>query len=319
MISSQVRPRPGPTRSLLLLSLCAGLALSPLALSSSPALAGPNEGGKLILHAEPSLVASGGGDLCGWSDLNDAKEAVTEVPGNQKAVVFYVMMAFPDFNMPDVAGLEFGIEYTSPQVAPIAWRPCGQYFEADPRWPASDTGIQIIWPQGEPVTDRLAEVCWFACYAYSGNTFKLIQAPPWGSMKGGGYFGDSTVPTETDDIEGYGIMGFGMHGYNPCLTEEPVFGACCDQDGQCMQQTRTVCEGQGMGYTFAGENMDCSPNPCTPGMGACCINGECRSIAWNDCLSNGGTFMGQGSGCVPWPCPPVRSTSWGGLKKKYRN
>jgi hypothetical protein len=287
---------------------------------SGRAWAGPNSGGVLLLHANLSLTFTTEGDFRGYSDLRDCKEAVTRVPGDGEGVILFALAAW-DFGSPTLKAMTFGIKYSSYQVKPVTFGPCISPFDLgngaleikDGNWPESGSGTMLVW--AEPLTDQICEVYWFACYAYDGNTF---QVTPYPDPKIGGRFADSSIPAEQDDIEGYGMIGFGKNGINPCGGDESnTTGGCCFPDGQCRIRTRSTCENSGIGYTYLGDYSLCNPNPCAPGVGACCFGFQCRLMLWDECLQQRGTFY-QSVGCDPLPCRSTQDASWGELKTIYR-
>ncbi len=282
-----------------------------------PGLAGPNSGGVLILHAPPGLQFTYGQDWSGYSNLNNCQDAITQVSGNGQWTLFYVLAIFPDYAMPRLQAVDFGIQYDSPQIEPKAWGMCtGTYGFENPStgWPASGTGDQVVWPAGSPARRAINEVYWFASYIYEGNVFKLTTNYQWNEAK----FVDDSLPPQLDDVEDFGSLGFGRRGSNPCGSDDPT-GGCCTSNGQCIIQTRTACGEMGAGYTYLGDDTTCFPNNCIPGMGACCILTDCRLLTYDDCISAAGTFMGQGEGCNPTPCNMTQvRTSWGALKSIYR-
>ncbi len=90
-------------------------------------------------------------------------------------------------------------------------------------------------------------------------------------------------------------------------------GACCCEDGSCIQTTKMYCEQAGLpewcdpnqwprcsppgGGTFLGEGTKCEPE------GACCLpNGTCRHpMVQSCCEEKGGQFMGAGTTSCPVP------------------
>lgn len=278
------------------------------------ALAGANERGMLILHCNQTLEFTTDGDFNGYSDLYDAKNAVTQVPGDGEGVVYFVLASFDDFAMPQIKGIDFGIELSSNTVMPTLWGPSGwDFFEVPSSdfWPASGTGTGIMWL--EPLNRRLNEIYWFVGYAYAGQTVKVTKHPLFG-----GNFVDAAIPHEKDEIEAYGMLGFGVKGFNPRNEELSANGACCSGSGRCVLQTEDGCRLY-PGYNYQGDNTFCSPNPCTPGVGGCCIRAECRMLQWDECVDVRGIFMGEGVGCEPTPCDFSRvETTWGILKSTYR-
>lgn len=98
------------------------LAIS-LALFATPVLAGPNEGGVFILHANESIDYAPGVDYCGQSGLRDCNAA--DVSVNEAGThVIYVYGAFPAANDPRVSVLVFGLEYDE-ELTVVDWGTCG--------------------------------------------------------------------------------------------------------------------------------------------------------------------------------------------------
>jgi hypothetical protein len=288
------------------------LALA-LFVPAQPAFAGPNEGGVLLLHCNETLQFSAGSDFSGYAQLYDAKDAVTQVPGEGQGVVYFVLASFDDFSMPRLKSISFGIELSSPSVEPICWGVTGETNIVLPHssWPSSGSGIGIGW--SGPFTSRLTEIYWFCGYAYAGQTVKLIEDTGYG-VPG---MVDDSFPPVLDTIAGYGILGFGVKGFNPRSGEDPT-GACCNGSGRCLLRTKTGCQAMS-GYNYTGDSTTCSPNPCTPGVGACCIRAECRMLLWDECMDARGLFQSEGVGCDPTPCDFTRvETTWGALKSTYR-
>jgi hypothetical protein len=283
-----------------------------LFVAAQPAIAGANEGGKLILHCNQTLQFSADGNFSGYAQLYDAKDAVTQVPGDAQGVVYFVLAAFDEFSMPKLVTISFGIELSDPSVEPRRWGPTGETNLVYPvgSWPSSGSGISVDWKA--PFDRRLSEIFWFCGYADAGQTVKLVPHP----LKGGEMV-DDAFPSNVDEIAGYGMLGFGVKGFNP-LSDGVATGACCSGSGRCMLQTEAGCQALS-GYNYKGDNTICSPNPCTPGVGACCIRAECRMLLWDECLDARGLFQSEGVGCTPTPCDFTRvETTWGALKSTYR-
>jgi hypothetical protein len=282
-----------------------------------PAWSGPNQGGYLILHANPNLTFTTEMPWPGSSDLRDCREAVTTVPGDGKQINLFVMAVFDNFASPQVAGLTFGIDYSTSQIRLHDGGAFGQVptLDGEMGWPRAGSGVTVAWGDGDEKTDRVNEIYWFSCYAVDGATVSLVPHP-----RAGGQFCTRSFPKEYDDIEGYGTIGFGTPGINPCASDDAT-GACCSSEGSCFIQSRNVCTKiYGYGYTYLGDGTDCFPNKCIPGMGACCVRADCYLLPWNECLDAGGMFMGESSACDPTPCNfSTVPTTWGVLKDKYHH
>jgi hypothetical protein len=184
----------------------------------SLALAGPNAGGTLILHANPSIVfTSDTQNYCGLSALDSCSTAVTSVewdPG--KHVVFHAIAAFPSGSSPRLKGLSFGIDYDPTKFVMAARGTCADFEISDGGWPAPGTGTAQSWTTGTR-TGLLTECYWFVGYAYSeqeGEDSTSVALIPHPMQHG--IFVDDAFPAEVDTIAGYGRLGFGRPGYIPC-------------------------------------------------------------------------------------------------------
>ena len=89
----------------------------------------------------------------------------------------------------------------------------------------------------------------------------------------------------------------------PCPDIGPVAGACCLQDGSCVDAvTSAMCSS--MGGTFQGAGSNCGSVDCGPVTGACCFSdGGCAIFSANDCASFGGTYQGDNVTCGQANCP----------------
>lgn len=78
-------------------------------------------------------------------------------------------------------------------------------------------------------------------------------------------------------------------------------GACCLEDGGCIQANEAECAEAGGSYN--GDDSTCASANC-PEPGACCYSdGSCADMMAADCSSAGGTFQGEGSYCGSVNCP----------------
>lgn len=191
-------------------------------------LAGPHEGGTIILHANPAIPYTLElPEYCGQSGLSSCASATTEVPADPSiTTVFYAFAAFPAQSEPELIGVLFGIQYDPDRLTLVDTGHCGQYEEHTSDWPLSSSGTAIGWDLAQP--DHLIELHWFAAYAESGelpSTFELVEHPE----QGGWFIGD-WPHTPMDPVANYGTLGFGMDGYlacpdGPVPTEERSWGS----------------------------------------------------------------------------------------------
>ena len=267
------------------------------------ATAGPNEGGTLIVHGDPSVVYTTDIDrYCGFAPLPAGCEsAVTNYPFFDK-FVWWVKAAFPEGASPRLSGVVFGVEYDDSQIFLLGWGPCGDFELADGSWPGPGSGTAVTFQN--PQTSQLVDLYWFAGYDYYGNGVSFDLAP---NPSQGAKFADDSVPSILDDIAGLGSLGFASNpGTLPCPAAGAREGACCFEDGSCQVLTADDC---GLaGGTYFGDDTVCDPNPCPqpPATGACCFeDGSCTVTTEADC---GGAYQGDDSVCDPNPCPQPPAT-----------
>lgn len=95
-----------------------------IATLSTGAIAGPNQGGTLILHTVGHVYSNQPGyNPCGRSELAGCNEADTtwEVIAPNRGLVLYVMAAFPNGASPRLASTAFRIESSPVDGAWVDW------------------------------------------------------------------------------------------------------------------------------------------------------------------------------------------------------
>ena len=199
-------------------SLSPALVLGLLIFLPGLVLAGPNAGGTLILHANPSLVfTSDMQGYCGQSALDSCAAAVTSVGWvTGQKIVFHAVAAFPPESQPRLKAISFGIDYDPTKFVMAARGSCADFELPDGTWPAAGTGTAQSWTTGAQ-TGLLTEVYWLCGYAYSeqdGEDSTSVALTPHPLQHG--VFVDDAFPAEQDTIAGYGVLGFGMQGRLPC-------------------------------------------------------------------------------------------------------
>ncbi len=283
--------------------LCLVVFLSSLTTAS---LAGVNRGGTLIVHAQPptgstlciddpSSGACSAGDPC--VQLDACENARTTTSGGT-TILWSVLAAFPGGSSPHLSGITFGIEYTA-GVALLASGHCASFQVADPTWPASGSGTGLSWSTAQ--TTQITVVYWFIGYndpTEGPGLFRVTTHPTQGAD-----FGDDSVPSVLDPIEGFGALGFDQPGVLACPTFAAPTGACCFESGDCSVRSADSCtHDQGI---YRGDDTSCDPNPCPQPivLGACCAsNQSCTQKTRADCEAGGGQYLGDGEPCTPNPC-----------------
>jgi hypothetical protein len=237
------------------------LATMILVLTVPIALAGPNDGGVLVVHATtleytadtPSYIGLsgiacgqdgppfpgpqecentgydpiGGADPCDQFAANATSTVAALVPH-----VWYVLAAFPLDSCPRLKGLAFRIKYDATKVLIVA------NGVSDPAWsilfplvstedsspfPSDRSGISLGFTDSR--TSRLQEVWWFAGYSYGEATDATFALMAESSLGGGQnvYFVDDSIPQQLDLIADFGVLGLGgATGHNPRPEVTPV-------------------------------------------------------------------------------------------------
>jgi hypothetical protein len=259
----------------------------------------------LVVHIAEDVVFSRGVNCD--IDLRDCAQTVTNMAPNPDRVVVLFLLASFDFS-PSVVGVTFGIEHTASLVD---YGMClRDWFELPTgRWPESGSGTALVSASTplDPVRDRLFSLYWFAVYAEDGAYFAVTDHPSQPTA-----FGDESLPSVLDEVEGFGWAGFGLNGYNPCLDGVPI-GACCVPNGSCVVTTESACRVQG--GIYLGDDEVCGAFSCT---GPCCSDNECFEETQSGCEDIGGEWLERpGTPCGQVSCLRENVT-WGVLKHHHR-
>jgi hypothetical protein len=279
------------------------LVLGIMALICSPAMAGKNFGGAMVVHTDDTINYTffDPPDYCGLfpdpgvcEELNFVSNYVD--PNGLLGAVVYLVAAFPDGSSPGVTVVYFGIEHNFAPGFISGWDFCGppNTLEIpDDGWPDDwmNAGNSVAF--GEPVVgDYLFPFYWFGVYGDAGNYIGTGINPT------GGYAGfvDDQNPGQLDEIDNFGQVAWFEGGFNMC-PEPPTPEACCFEDGSCVLYLPSECEENG-GVFYGG---DCEPvNPCPQPFGACCYpDGTCLYVQEADCDTGDWTMFEP---CEPNPC-----------------
>jgi len=282
-----------------LLERCPFLFLSPLLVGflPNPTVAGPNADGYLLLHTDDSVVytsddTSAFCDLygpecpsdpdCTGDHLDCAGALLNLDPTSNRGTavsVFWAIAAFPPSSCPRVLAVQFGLAWPANQTPIfVGHGKCGVFEVASEGWP-DELGAGTAVAFGEPVSRTGFPVYWFAAYCYYGSQ-ALIQVSDFPVGSDGAAFADDSVPSILDEIPSQNRGSIGLNG-------------------------------------AIGDNPYWIPSP----VGACCLpSGDCVLETAGDCETDGGTYLGDGTACNPNPCnpTPTLSTTWGGVKRSFR-
>jgi hypothetical protein len=234
------------------------LAVVILLLAAPIALAGPNAGGVLVVHAttlawttDVASYAGMSGVACGqdgpaspapicppYNPLSGPIPCVPTAANPTSTVaegvkqVWYVLAAFPDVACPRIKALAFRIRYdpskllvdsgsngfSDPETALTLPLPSDQ--NQDP-FPANGSGMTLSFTHVR--TSQLQELWWFSGYAYVGATDATFALDVV-REENNDNFVDDAVPSNLDAIAGVGTLGLGggAVGNNPVPVVTPV-------------------------------------------------------------------------------------------------
>jgi hypothetical protein len=277
-----------------------------LACLSSPALAGKNAGGALIVHTIDDVHYTT--LICAQWELHDpgtCENANTQTDvGEDTPALIWLIVSFLESSNPGVLVIYFGLNHNLPpgqgHFANFGMcAPAGSLEIPDPGWP--DTGGNSVAFSSPVIGDTFFNFYVLNAYGFVGAFVGTGINPT------GGYaaFVDDSSPPILDQVTRFGTVRWGEPGDNDCLCcGEP--GACCLPDGSCVGVPAPECDA--LGGSFLGDETECDPNPC-PQLEACCFclgDDHCEALLAVECQAQGGVPMGAGTDCAPDPCecPP---------------
>jgi hypothetical protein len=281
-----------------------------LMLICSPAMAGKNADGALLVHTDDAVNYTffAPPDYCAefeTMDLMDCVEFNTSSnfvdPNGLLGALIYLVAYFHPGSSPGVTVIFFGIEHNLAPGLIAGWDFCGPPNSLeipDAGWPQEWETAGNSLAFGSPIAgDLIFPFYWFGVYGDAGN-FIGTGINPTGGYAG---FVSDDNPGVLDEIFLFGYVEWFGPGHNDC--DGPPVDACCFPDGSCTLEVPGVCYDLGgipWGVPF------CEPNPC-PQPWACCFeDGTCVMLTEEDCYAAGGTFWGPGIECEPInPCEPV--------------
>jgi hypothetical protein len=275
-----------------------------LLLLTTPALAGRNANGALVVHTDDAINYTSTDNYCSTVLPSVCTQLGTQSnkPVEEQEAVIWLLAAFIPESSPGVTTIQFGIHHNLPsnQGYFSAFAACGPgpLELPDEGWPEPNDCGNLVAYSG-PVYDHLMKFYWFAAIGVQGGFFGTRTYPSTNEAK----FVDDGNPPVEDLIYAFGTMRWGASGLNQC----PHYngGACCFPDGHCTILLAEECDGQG--GVFQGEETTCEPNLCPVTGGACCFNdGHCEIPTPDVCVGYNGIWQGPETPCDPNPCsqPP---------------
>jgi hypothetical protein len=274
------------------------LSLALLFLLCSPAIAGRNANGAMVLHTDDAVNYSPGLDFCTVDPLPplcmDYDTQVDKDPDIEAIV--WMVATFPPGTSPGVNAFQVGIYGDIPGDYYTGWAPCGPgVLEIpDATWPAPGTGTACAFTS--TVYETHFKMYWFA--AAAPGTGSTLRTGPYPNGDHNAEWADDSNPAQIDVCTLFGTVGWGVPGHDDC-NDTPHPGACCF-GCDCRQLMPDECTAQG-GY-FLGSEVPCDPNPCFCPVGACCIGGVCEMLIQTECENAGGVWLGPDVDCSSFPC-----------------
>ena len=281
------------------------LVLGILALICSPAMAGKNDTGAMVVHTDDAVVYTNFPPMCDQFDTvvpPECRLLGTQTNTEAGSLVWFIA-AFDSSSAPGVTVCYFGNNHNlAPGWVAVAdfCGPAGTIQIPDTGWPdyPATAGNSVAF--GSPVVgDILFPFYHFNVYGYADVYFGSGINPTGGRAE----FVDDSVPPGPDIINKFGTVRWYVAGENDCPAPAVPEGACCFDDGHCIiTQGEDACLEAG-GYDYVGDGSVCDPNPC-PQLGGCCFDdGSCVVALEEACYGMGGTSFIPGDDCSPNQCP----------------
>ncbi len=271
-----------------------------LLLLTTPALAGRNANGALVVHVNDPVTYRGTEDFCTSALPTECADLVTtsHATGEDVAVIWF-LAAFRAEASPAVTTIQFGIEHNLPpgQGYFIRYSACGPspLELPDTGWP--ETGFGNLVAYSGPVYDHLFKFYWFAVFNEDSQSYLGTRTYP--NTNEAKFVDDGNPPIE-DLIFNFGTVRWEVPGENHCPQPLPAEVACCFPDGTCLFIVEGDCIEQG--GASQGPGSSCDPNPC-PQLEACCFQDwRCEMMLPADCTQAGGVAQGPGTNCDPNLC-----------------
>lgn len=281
------------------------LALGILALVCSPAMAGRNANGAMVVHTDNSINYTASAVYCNTAIPGPCEELITESTKlvEEEIAIIWCLAAFLPTSSPGVTTIQFGLSHNLPTeeyfVRATACGPAGLLELPDSGWPVGTGEIGNLVSYPSAVYSQLFPFYAFAVYgaAAGDQHFGTRTYPNTNEAK----FVDDSQPPIEDLCFNFGAVRWGAPGYNDCPTPPVERGACCFADGSCQVLMFEDCAAQG--GAFQGVDTVCQPNPCPQPQACCFPSGDCAFLLPDLCTAEGGVPQGDGTDCDPNICP----------------
>lgn len=289
------------------------LALGIMALICTPAMAGPNANGAIVVHTDDAYT------YLSTTVCTTAMPAECELLGTQtnkllpaQSVVWF-LAAFLPTAIPRVAVVYFGHNYDDSIATGLLditgkfgmCAPAGSLEAPDATWPADNNSGTTVGFGTPIIGDTLFPFYYFRVDNYDDAPGGIDPYLCSDINPTGGYaaFFDDAFPAAQDNITQFGCVNWYVPGHNQCPVPGVVTGACCLTTGECILLTQADCLAHPLYYEYKGDDTVCVPdNPCVQ-PGACCDleTGACTFVLPVNCQP---PLVFVGGDCAPInPCP----------------
>lgn len=194
-------------------------------LAASPALAGRNANGALVVHADDSInytPCEGAYFYCAQPIPTSCESLDTQFVWQYEPVLF-ILAAFDASSSPSVSAIRFGLQYNFDGGAGFGsahcWGACGSALEQpDADWPAGGADLRsgnlVTFPS--PVFERVFKVYHFSIDQWDTEQPNwFIASVPYSESEPALFYDDSVPPNE-DVCTGFGIARWTQPGHNDC-------------------------------------------------------------------------------------------------------
>ncbi len=173
---------------------------------------GPNYGGTLVLHWEPSIVYTAGEEYCGAAAIQSCDEVNAKVEyegGVSGDWLLHAFAAFPTTSR--LAAVSFALDYHH-FLEVDDYGTCADFEVTDSNWPDSGSGASLSWE--EPVESTFVPLYWFQVHSDINEFVYFTTKRHPGN---GGYFLDDSTPPVRSPIVDHGVVSYAAGGVHvPC-------------------------------------------------------------------------------------------------------
>ena len=251
--------------------------LAVLGCTAAAAMAGPNEDGMLFVRntgtvytAEPVFGPDPADCSASVNTQMPLWDGVT--PAVPVSMYWKVYAAFPAWSSPRLKSVAWGTQFPEAATSPTSYV---HVTDGDRAPPETSATVFFIGGNGFPTASGGTIGQSFPPGARTTLVTPLFMFWGWGyghtpdypiwrlvPKTGDANFGDDNIPANTDQIAGYGSLGFGVPGWVPCEASSNIQGACCNLAvglPDCHISTEAGCRAP---FTWLGAGVLCNVETC---------------------------------------------------------